>query len=190
LASPDPLQENRTAQQHRSSAIDANANPKEEWIRQMDSAVAEVFHSMLAQDCAAVDGGCPTCVDISASITFSGAFAAQCALEFPASSARRLTCAFLGPGAGWDDTMIADAVGELCNMIAGGWKTRLGASAWQADLSVPLIQRPVKLAAHPASPPVPGSAPADCNQPQSGATCLHRTYAFDQYPFVVCLIIL
>ncbi len=34
--------------------------------------------------------------------------------------------------------MVIDAVGELCNMIAGGWKRRLGPEAEGLVLSLPL----------------------------------------------------
>ena len=37
--------------------------------------------------------------------------------------------------------MIDDAVGELCNMIAGGWKSRLGAPASVCHISVPAVTR-------------------------------------------------
>ncbi len=62
--------------------------------------------------------------------------------------------------------MVGDAVGELCNMIAGGWKKRIGA---EANLSVPTIRR----------------AP-NCT-PQSFASCMRRVYSFDNSTFVVIL---
>jgi chemotaxis protein CheX len=92
-------------------------------------------------------------------------------VEFPTASARNLASAFLGSDAcEWDDTMVADAVGELCNMIAGGWKKRLGPPGWEADLSVPSITR----------------ASAHCT-PESCPACMRRVYAFDNSPFVVTL---
>ena len=133
---------------------------------------------MLERNCAALDEGCAIGVDISARILFSGALAAQCAVEFPSNSAERLTSAFLGPCQDgckihWEDSMVADAVGELCNMIAGGWKTRLGEPAWQAHLSVPLILR-----GPPAGPE---------SDPHAVRLRLRRAYLFDESPFVVSL---
>jgi chemotaxis protein CheX len=141
----------------------------------MDDAVAEVFHSMLERNCAAVAEFSGLSPDISAGITFSGKFQAHCVVEFPSSTAARLTSAFLSPGEGaWDDAMIADAVGELCNMIAGGWKTRLGALAVASDLSVPAISW---VTAH--------GAIRDTKMP--GSICVRRAYAFDDAPFAVSL---
>jgi chemotaxis protein CheX len=147
----------------------------DEWIRQMDDAVAEVFRSMLERSCSAVEETSGITLDISARITLSGTFQADCVVEFPSSTAERLTSAFLPPGeSAWDDAMIADAVGELCNMIAGGWKMRLGVSALGSDLSVPAISR---VTMH--------GAIGDTKMP--GSIAVRRAYAFDDAPFVVSL---
>lgn len=136
----------------------------------MDDAVKEVFENMLERSCAAVDEDSRPPADISAIITLSGTLDALCVVEFPVSSAEKLTSAFLGSETGWDDTMVADSVGELCNMIAGGWKKRLGATAWGADLSTPSICR---------------NCPhnSDCNS-QDGIR-VRRAYAFEESPFAV-----
>jgi chemotaxis protein CheX len=137
----------------------------------MDDAVEEVFHRMLERSCAAIGDAFAIRPDISAKISLSGALEAQCVVEFPATSALCLTLAFLGDGeADWDDAMIADAVGEFCNMIAGGWKQRLGPQAWPADLSVPSIYRG-----------------PDLTTAAAGATTHHRAYVFDDSPFLVSL---
>jgi chemotaxis protein CheX len=137
----------------------------------MDEAVAEVFESMIARSCAAVPDLATIRTDISARITISGSLIAQCAAEFPLSSAERLTSALLGSAeAGWDDALVADAVGEFCNMIAGGWKRRMGVPICSSDLSVPSVTR------------VP-----DSETPQPGTERMRRVYRFDDSPFVVRL---
>lgn len=137
----------------------------------LDDAVAEVFERMLDRTCAARQKPYAIAVEFSARITFTGTLEAQCVVEFPTASAQTLTSAFLGPSeTDWDDSMVADSVGELCNMIAGGWKKRLGTSAWGAELSVPSISR--------------GS---DCNTSNVGAINMRRAYVFDDSGFVICL---
>jgi chemotaxis protein CheX len=133
----------------------------------MDEAVAEVFESMLQRSCRPTTQPSAAPADIFACISFSGTLEAQCVVAFPTASAQRLAGALLRPGE-WDVAMLADAVGELCNMIAGGWKRRLGAPGWEADLSAPSISR----------------APANCG-PRSWQPCIHRTYTFDNSPFAV-----
>jgi chemotaxis protein CheX len=135
---------------------------------------------MLDRSCAAIDPGSAirapgSTQHITATITLSGPLAAECAVEFPAASAVRLTAALLGCNHSlWDDAMLADTVGEMCNMIAGGWKKRQGQRAWGADLSVPSISS--------------GRSPAPNRIFPSGAIAITRTYAFDGSPFVVHLI--
>ena len=72
------------------------------------------------------------------------AFEALCEVSMPAGSAQRLASIFLGGESGdtaQDAAMAADAAGELCNIIAGGWKRRLSGDAHLADLSVPAVVR-------------------------------------------------
>ena len=133
----------------------------------MDEAVAEVFDRMLQRNCRPTSQASATHADIFACISFSGTLEAQCVVEFPSVSARQLAGALLGPGE-WDAAMLADAVGELCNMIAGGWKRRLGEPGGEANLSVPSISR----------------APANCG-PRSWKPCIRIIYTFDDSLFVV-----
>ena len=109
--------------------------------------------------------------DISARISFSGALEAQCILEFPSASAQRLTDTLLGHSeVAWDDSMVADAVGELCNMIAGGLKMRLGEPASGASVSLPLL-----------SSGSGQSIPGVC------AITMRRVYSFDESEFAVLM---
>jgi chemotaxis protein CheX len=143
----------------------------------MDDAVEEVFQTMLGQPCAAIEKDWGLRTDISARITLSGVLDALCVVEFPATSAETLTSAFLGSGkTGWDDAMIADAVGELCNMIAGGWKKRLGGPAWAAHLSTPSICRDCPHRSERSS--------------QDDHVRVRRAYAFGQSSFAVCVMAL
>lgn len=137
----------------------------------MDDAITEVFERTLNRRCVSTRKFPTDKIDILARIKFSGAVQAQCILEFPSPSAQKLTCAFLGPSeVDWDDSMVADTVGELCNMIAGGWKKKLGPSAWGTDLSVPFTSRGSSL-----------------DEPDFGITQLRRAYVFGDSPFVMRL---
>jgi len=139
----------------------------------MDDAVEEVFLRMLERRCAAASQELNFRPDISVRIGFSGALEAQCVVEFLLTSAQRITQAFLGTkDTDWDEAMITDAVGEFCNMVAGGWKRRLGPPAWQAALSVPSISHGPTRSIDPAS------------------ATLRRVYIFDDSPFVVSFIAL
>jgi len=112
-----------------------------QWIAHLDGAVTEVVETMLRQRCTAVDGPPAARTTISAKIVFSGALEGHCIVHVSTAAAGRLTDALLGAEGDWDDQMIDDAVGELCNMIAGGWKSRLGPPASVCHLSVPAVSR-------------------------------------------------
>ncbi len=107
--------------------------------RLMDETVLEVFATMLGCECipAPMIAAAPKCSTVQ--IKFSGALAGECVLIFADIDASKLAEMFLGEAA--DDTMADDAIGELCNMLAGGWKRRLRPPASGATLSVPSVVR-------------------------------------------------
>jgi len=118
----------------------------------IDDAVTHVFAIMLRHPCVQVDEA-PTEVQpaspgIFATILISGAVQGRCAVHLSADAAARFTAILLGTDAHWnehiaDDAVIDDAVRELCNMIAGGWKSRLGALASACQISVPAISHTI-----------------------------------------------
>jgi chemotaxis protein CheX len=111
-------------------------------VTRLDSAVSEVFEMMLATSCRPLDGEVDT-VDgrIVARIQFTGSLAGECLLYASKATAEQTAGALLGPVTGSDDPMVDDAIGELCNMIAGGWKSRLGSPDSSCLISVPAVTR-------------------------------------------------
>jgi len=154
----------------------ANRSAEDHWIGQIDGIVEEVFQMMLQRSCGVADDAAEIGIDISARVLISGTVEGRCVIQFPSASARKLTTLFLGSEGsegGWDDAMIEDAVGELCNMIAGGWKTRLCMLDSVCDLSVPSISRGL-----------------DLDSSDAGTLGVRRNYAFDDSVFTVNLAIL
>lgn len=111
-----------------------------EQILLIDSAVAEVFQRMLWQTCRVAKVDCGGRERIRACITLSGDPAGRCCVELPASAGDQVADALLGSEGDWDDELIEDAVGELCNMIMGGVKGRLGPKG-VCGISVPEVTR-------------------------------------------------
>ena len=146
---------------------------QDQQIWQIDDIVADVFHILLQQSCDVV-GDAAAGIDISAMVLLSGSIEAQCLVEFPQATAKKLTDAFLGCENTWENALIEDAVGELCNMIAGGWKNKLGAAASASGLSVPAISR---------------SRGPGCNPLNGCHLKMRKAYAFDNSPFTVTLAI-
>ena len=114
------------------------------WAGLMDETVAETFAAMLGLGCtpSQADDAPPPASPlrrISALIEFSGAVQGSCAVAMSNTDALKIAEIFLAGAA--DDTMAADTVGELCNVLAGSWKRRLRPPASGAGLSVPAITR-------------------------------------------------
>ena len=116
-------------------------NIQEDLMSRLDSAVFEVFEMMLDRNCAPLD----TVVDIDERITarirFSGAITGECLVYTSQTVAQIAAEALLGTVSEPSDPLVDDAVGELCNMIAGGWKSKLDPRSAVCLISVPAITR-------------------------------------------------
>ncbi len=102
------------------------SNTQDEAVTRLDSAVAEVFETMLERSCDPLEGEVDTVEGrIVARIQFTGAVDGECLLYASQATASVTAEALLGTPSEPHDPMVDDAIGELCNMIAGGWKSKL-----------------------------------------------------------------
>ena len=116
-------------------------NMQKDLMLRLDSAVSEVFEMMLDRNCAPLDTEVDIDERITARIRFSGAITGECLVYASKSVAQIAAEALLGTASSPSDPMVDDAVGELCNMIAGGWKSKLDPSSAVCLISVPAITR-------------------------------------------------
>ena len=118
------------------------SNVHDEAVTRLDSAVSEVFEMMLARSCDPLDGEVDT-VDgrIVARIQFTGAVDGECLLYASQATASVTAEALLGTPSEPHDPMVDDAIGELCNMIAGGWKSKLASPDSDCSISTPAVTR-------------------------------------------------
>jgi chemotaxis protein CheX len=112
---------------------------QQRWAMLMDETVAEVFDAMLGTACVPTQQADAPPPKISARVDFSGAVLGAFTVTLSDGDAVKLAEMLLAGAA--DDAMAADAVGELCNVLAGTWKRRLKPPASSAGLSVPALQR-------------------------------------------------
>ena len=68
---------------------------------------------------------------IVARIQFTGAVDGECLLYASQATASVTAEALLGTPSEPHDPMVDDAIGELCNMIAGGWKSKLASPRFE-----------------------------------------------------------
>jgi chemotaxis protein CheX len=122
-------------------------------VRQLDESVAEVFAVMLNLACPpaiAEPAGIHALPCFIASVAFSGTLEGSCAIHLAPDTAAELTANLTGiPAPEISPTECADTTGELCNMIAGSWKTRQPATQAACHLSCPVV---TLAQPHPAKP--------------------------------------
>lgn len=108
----------------------------------MDETVAEVFGMMLGLEIRLEDAASEEMVrqQQTAIVGFAGAISGNCEISLSASGAVAVASAMLGGAeVEADSSSVSDAVGELCNMVAGGWKNRVDGLGSECSLSVPTV---------------------------------------------------
>ena len=115
---------------------------KNEAMSRLDSAVSEVFETMLERSCDPMEGEVDTIGGkIVARIQFTGTVDGECLLYASPATASVTAEALLGTPSEPHDPMVDDAIGELCNMIAGGWKSKLASPEANCSISTPAVTR-------------------------------------------------
>lgn len=114
-------------------------------LKRADTAVAEVFGMMLGLEIEAIEASDigPDTLESderTAVVGFSGAMRGSCHIRMTTEAARSVASAMLGgvPIEDGDDS-ISDALGELCNMLAGGWKNDVPGLSSECALSPPTV---------------------------------------------------
>ena len=118
----------------------------EENLRHLDDTVLEVFSVQFGIDVTlcvppnAMDNKAARRNEQTALIGFAGAISGMCEIRLSIPASMAVTQAML------PDTVIAeesdwicDAVGELCNLLAGGWKNRLPELGAGCSLTIPTV---------------------------------------------------
>jgi chemotaxis protein CheX len=109
-------------------------------LLRMDETVKEVFGTMLGMEVSTDtrtsyqnDG------EHTAQIGFCGVISGHCEINLNRNASTAIASAMLG-GIEVDSKSdaVCDAVGELCNMLAGGWKDRLPCLSAECHITVPV----------------------------------------------------
>jgi chemotaxis protein CheX len=108
-----------------------------------DATVTEVFSMMFGFQIEAVEGedtDPPSASDErTAVVGFSGALRGSCQIRMSSLAAGSVASAMLGGMPVEDDDSLDDALGELCNMLAGGWKNAVSSLSSEVALSPPTV---------------------------------------------------
>ncbi|HWG19014.1 MAG TPA: chemotaxis protein CheX [Terracidiphilus sp.] len=108
--------------------------------RSLDASVEEVFQLMLGVTCGREPG--PLARDgelVTAVVGFGGLLSGACVFRSGGAAARRLAARMTGMEFSAIDDTVKDAVGEICNMLAGSWKGKVPELSAHCGLSVPAV---------------------------------------------------
>jgi len=113
---------------------------EENWLPILELAVEEVFEIMLgcrvkpvSKEEHATVGGC------TAMVGLAGALCGILTFSCDPKTAREVAKAMLGAEIADSEGQVSDALGEICNMIAGNFKNKLSRTDGSCLLSVPTV---------------------------------------------------
>jgi chemotaxis protein CheX len=109
---------------------------------------------------------------LMAVVGFGGVLSGACVLRCGAHAAVTMAGRMMSEVFSEMDTTVQDAMGEVCNMLAGGWKGRIPALASACSLSVPAVI-------------TGGDYQIRVHTPQYQ---MHRSYCFDDVRFHVQIV--
>jgi chemotaxis protein CheX len=111
------------------------ANP-----RNLDSSVDEVFNLTVGVRCrrAWESAGAET-ESVTAVVGFGGLLTGACVFRASGSVSRDIAARMTGMEFPDLDDTVRDAIGEICNILAGTWKSKVPELSSHCDLSVPAV---------------------------------------------------
>ena len=110
----------------------------------LTSSVLEVFETMIGiprESMQVGEPGAPLGMteSVTAVVGFGGILSGACVITCDESSARQIAARMTGMEFDTLDDVVKDAAGEICNMVAGAWKSRVPELAASCGLSVPAV---------------------------------------------------
>lgn len=109
--------------------------------RNLDTGVREVFELMLGVRCSrcAAEKLAREGESVTAVVGFGGLLSGACVFRLTSETARKVAGHMTGMQFDEVDDTVKDAIGEVCNMLAGAWKGKVPELAANCGLSVPAV---------------------------------------------------
>jgi chemotaxis protein CheX len=112
---------------------------EENWLPVLELAIEEVFEIMLGCKVKpTTDAGAVVKSEFTATIGLAGALCGILTICCSAETARQMAQCMLGDTVDCED-QVSDALGEVCNMVAGNFKNKLAGIDERCMLSVPSV---------------------------------------------------
>jgi chemotaxis protein CheX len=121
------------------AAVQGNNAPPD-FKNKIDQTLQEIFRNMFNEEsCLIPREQVSAEIGMSAIIGFAGNLSGVLSLHFSRSSASKIASALLGMEIAEGDEMIRDAMGEMANMVAGGFKNRVSGNVETLKISIPSV---------------------------------------------------
>jgi chemotaxis protein CheX len=141
--------------------------------RNLDASVHEVFEMMLGVDCVREREPVRAELEaVTAVVGFGGVLSGACVFRTGGPASMQMAARMTGMEFEEVDDTVKDAVGEICNMLAGSWKGRVPQLAANCGLSVPAVITGRNYKLHVQAPEFR----------------LHHSYRFEEATFEVTII--
>jgi len=111
----------------------------ENWIPLLDTAAKEVFELMLGCQLTASATTEETNMDVTAMVGLAGQLCGVLSVRCDQKAATLMTSKMLGVALDKVGPEVADALGEVCNMVAGNFKNKIAGLAEGCMLSPPTV---------------------------------------------------
>jgi chemotaxis protein CheX len=111
----------------------------EGWAALLELSVREVFEIMLGSKLVIPENAEPVTSDFTAMVGLAGQLCGVLTVRCSSQSAAQMASIMLGIDPKQAGDQVFDAIGEVCNMIAGNFKNKLTGIADHCMLSVPTV---------------------------------------------------
>lgn len=106
----------------------------------LDATVEEVFAVVMGCACAPIaEAKIIEEISLMSVVGFGGILSGACVFRCGAQAALTIAGRMMNATLTELDTTVQDAIGEICNMLAGGWKGRIPELAAACSLSLPTV---------------------------------------------------
>ena len=125
------------------SKMRASVRPDASWVSLMQVGAKEVFQIMLQAELKDIPNAEELSVsgDVTAMVGLAGALCGVLTIRCDSRSAGKIAGRMLGCAGAADPKDMPDAIAEICNMVAGNFKSKITQLAEHCLLSVPTVIR-------------------------------------------------
>jgi|ERR1700678_643495 chemotaxis protein CheX len=119
--------------------VHAPENSHKDWLPTLELATREVFETMLASQLTSSAAAPADSLDVTAMVGLAGMLCGMISIRCQSKAAALIASKMLGIDPDKVGPEVADALGEVCNMVAGNFKNKVPGMGDGCMLSLPTV---------------------------------------------------